>query len=93
MMEHSAKYKQIVIAHLASLILLSTLFLATSITHYEKIDYEYFMYALPRIIAISLVPAFMAWAIKVQKWYWSLVLGCVVGFICAALFIQLSISI
>jgi len=89
----SRNYTQIVFALISSTILLSVLFIITSVNHYERIDYEYFIYALPRIIAISIVPSLIVWVARIRKWYWSVLVGCVGGFACAVAYIQIATSI
>ena len=84
---------QSLIAFLSSAILLVSLFVATSITHYRNIDLEYLYYVLPTIIGISLIPTLLVRKIKTKKWYWSTIIGAVVGLTLAIVVVQLRVGI
>jgi hypothetical protein len=49
-----------VTAGLASMLVLSGIFLATMLVHYQAIDWQYLQFALLRICAISLIVAALA---------------------------------
>ncbi len=93
MFKKVANYRNPIIALLASSILLSIIFLSTSQKHYNQIDVEYFIYALPKIIAISVIPSLVAWLAKSNKWYFSAFIGCVVGLLSAVAYVQFIKSI
>lgn len=84
---------QSLIAFMSSAILLVSIFLATSITHYRNIDLEYLYYVLPTIIGVSIIPTLLVRKIKTKKWYWSSIIGAVVGLTLAIVIVQLRVSI
>jgi|AZIC01.1.fsa_nt_gi hypothetical protein len=84
---------QSLIAFLSSAILLIAIFVATSITHYRNIDLEYLYYVLPTIIVVSIIPTLLVRKIKTKKWYWSSIIGAVVGLTLAIVIVQLRVSI
>ena len=84
---------QSLIAFLSSAILLISIFVATSITHYRNIDLEYLYYVLPAIIGVSIIPTLLVRKIKTKKWYWSTIIGTVVGLTLAIIVVQLCVGI
>ena len=67
--------------------------MATSLRHYGVIDYQYFFKMLPIILGLSLVPAVVVWVLKAKKWYFSIGLGALVGFLSAVIYVQFVNSI
>ena len=71
-----------VIAGLTSMLVLSGIFLAAMLVHYQAIDWQYLQFALLRIGAISLVVAAMAYFLagRLRSKLGAALFGAVVGF-------------
>lgn len=77
-------------AYFSSVGLLLTIFVMTMLKHYDgQIDWEYLLYAALRIALLSILSMLVVNYLKVSKWYWSIVIGIVVGFLSAALYVSL----
>ncbi len=85
--------KQISISFLTSMFTLFSLFLYTMIINYKEFDAEYLLFATPRIIAISLVPALLAIVLKVTSYIKSISIGIVVSFISAVIYLRVTNAI
>lgn len=74
----------------SSALLLVTLFSIAMLNYNDGVtDWEYFWYALRRIVIISIFPATLIALLRIRKWYLALAIGCVVGFILAVVYVQL----
>ena len=71
-----------VVAGSASMIVLSGIFLATMLVHYQAIDWQYLQFALLRIGAVSLVVAVLAHLLakRLRSTWVAALFGAVVGF-------------
>ena len=82
--------KQILIAYIASAILLTGIFVATMLKHYQKIDNEYLAFGLGRILLISLVPAIIVWMLRLKHAAGVAAVGILVGFALAVVYVGLA---
>jgi len=79
--------KQIVIAYITSAMLLSGIFVVTMFKHYQKLDNEYLVFGLGRILLISLVPAIIVWVLRLKHAVGVAAVGILVGFALAVVYV------
>jgi Na+/proline symporter len=85
--------KQVAIAFFSSLVMLVGIFVATMIKQYQGVDWEYLSTAVLKIAAISFLPAIAVFLLKLQNSLMSGVVGMVVGFLVAVIYVQISIAL
>jgi len=79
------------VAYLASIMCLHAIFINTMLHQYNgKMDWDYLWYASIRIMLLSFIPGAVAFILKSHKWYWSLLLGVVGGFISAVVYVKVN---
>ena len=76
------------LAYMASMIPLFGIFLATMLLHYQRIDFEYLVYALYHILIISIVPGVFGIVLHRNKFIIKALIGLIVGVLIAALFVN-----
>jgi hypothetical protein len=85
-----SKIRHPLLAWIASVSLLLTLFLWTMLVHTNgKIDWDYLIYAIYLISILSLISFVVIFLLKVKRWYLSLPLGGCIGLIVAIFYIKI----
>jgi hypothetical protein len=85
--------KQVAIAYFSSLVLLVGIFVATMVKQYQGVDWEYLSTAVLKIVTISILPAISVFLLKLRNSLLSGVVGIVVGFLVAVIYVQISIAL
>lgn len=86
--------KQALIGYLSSTISLFGIFLSTMLIHYNgMIDWQYLRYGVLVAALVSFVPAVIIKYTKISKWYFSIIVGVLLGLFVATIFVRIKAKI